>query len=56
MVKRFIEGENVCVFLFGPSHSGKTYTLKGKTGLDRGIVPRAIEDIISIVKNSEELE
>lgn len=42
------------MLLFGPTESGKTHTLKGKTGMDRGILPRAVEDIFNIVKNSEE--
>jgi hypothetical protein len=51
VVKNFIEGENGCVLLFGPTEGGKTYTLKGKTGIERGILPRAIEDIFNIVRN-----
>lgn len=53
-VKSFVEGENACILLFGPTESGKTHTLKGKTGMERGILPRAVEDIFNIVKNSEE--
>jgi hypothetical protein len=40
--------------LFGPTESGKTFTLKGKTGMDRGILPRAVEDMFNIVRNSED--
>ena len=29
MVHSFIEGNNQCVVLFGPSQCGKTYTIKG---------------------------
>lgn len=54
IVKSFVEGENACVLLFGPTESGKTYALKGKTGMERGILPRAVEDVFNIVKNSEE--
>jgi hypothetical protein len=54
VVKSFVEGENACILLFGPTESGKTYTLKGKTGMERGILPRAVEDVFNIVKNSEE--
>lgn len=39
--------------LFGPTDGGKTFTLKGKTGVERGILPRAVEDIFSIVRSSE---
>ena len=42
--------------MFGPTDSGKTFTLKGKTGIERGILPRAVEDIFNIVRNSEERE
>jgi hypothetical protein len=42
--------------LFGPTEAGKTYSLKGKTGIERGILPRAVEDIFNIVRNSEERE
>jgi hypothetical protein len=53
-IRSFIEGENACVILFGPTEGGKTHTLKGKTGIERGILPRAVEDIFNIVRNSEE--
>ena len=52
-VKAFVEGESACVLLFGPTDGGKTFTLKGKTGVERGILPRAVEDIFAIVRNSE---
>ena len=55
VVQAFIEGENGTVLFFGPSQSGKTYSLHGKAGKERGVVPRAIEDILSIVKNSYEI-
>ena len=42
MIDKFIKGQNGCVFLFGPSSSGKTYTLKGGQGIEKGIVPRSI--------------
>ena len=54
VVKSFIEGENGSVILFGPTEGGKTYTLKGKTGLERGILPRAVEDMFNILRNSED--
>ena len=55
MVQSFVEGENGTVIFFGPSQSGKTYSLHGKAGKERGVVPRAIEDILSIVKNTYEI-
>ena len=55
-VKSFVEGENACIVMFGPTDGGKTYTLKGKTGVERGILPRAIEDIFNIVRNSSDAD
>ena len=52
MVQSFIEGESGTVAFFGPSQSGKTYTMHGKAGKERGVVPRAIEEILAIVKNT----
>ena len=58
VVKSFIEGESGSVIIFGPTNGGKTFSLKGKAGADRGLVPRAIEDIFSIIKaaNNEDLD
>lgn len=55
IVKNFIEGDNGCVVLFGPTEGGKSHTLKGKTGSERGVLPRAVEDIFQIVRNSEDI-
>ena len=43
------------MLFFGPSQSGKTYSLHGKAGKERGVVPRAIEDVLNIVKNTYEI-
>lgn len=51
IVHNFVEGVNGCVLMFGPSDCGKTYTLKGGQGSERGIVPRAIEEVLSFVNN-----
>ena len=51
-MQSFVEGENGCVLFFGPSQSGKTFSLNGKAGKERGVVPRAVEDVLSIVKNT----
>ena len=54
LVNSFVEGENATVVFFGPSQSGKTYALHGKAGKDRGVVPRAVEDVLAIAKNTFE--
>lgn len=50
MVSSFVEGENGTVATFGPTQSGKTFTLYGKIGVQRGVIPRAVEDVLNIVK------
>lgn len=48
-VSDFISGKNASVILFGPTSSGKTYTLQGKSGINnhKGLLYRAVEDILS---------
>lgn len=48
-----MEGTSATVLLFGPSNCGKTYTLKGGQGSERGIVPRAIEDILGLIRQPD---
>lgn len=53
IVHNFIEGRNGCIVLLGPSDCGKTFTLKGGQGAERGLAPRAIEDVLAIIKNRD---
>ena len=54
LVQGFVEGENGTVLAFGPTQSGKTFTLHGKVGVQRGVIPRAVEVILSIIKASSD--
>ena len=49
-----LEGYNSTIFAYGQTGTGKTFTMEGFTydNLDssRGIIPRTIEDILSILK------
>lgn len=56
IVHNFIEGQNGTVLLFGPSASGKTYTLKGGQGSERGLIPRAVDEILQLIKGQENRE
>lgn len=38
---------SVLLFCFGPSNSGKTYTVVGNEGDSRGVLVRAIEDVLA---------
>jgi hypothetical protein len=48
-VRQFIEGDNGCAIFFGPSGSGKSYTMQGKQGAHRGVIPRAVEEILTLI-------
>lgn len=51
-VNGLLKGQSTCVVLFGPSHSGKTYTLKGSFTAynERGLAVRAVEDLLGKIK------
>lgn len=48
-----LEGYNATIFAYGQTGTGKTYTMEGfkysLTDDNRGIIPRAIEDIFSYI-------
>jgi hypothetical protein len=48
-VRQFVEGNSGCVVFFGPSGSGKSYAMQGKTGTHRGVIPRAIEEVLTLI-------
>eukprot|EP00878_Enallax_costatus_P035224 GHUV01039231.1.p1 GENE.GHUV01039231.1~~GHUV01039231.1.p1 ORF type:complete len:419 (+),score=96.69 GHUV01039231.1:574-1830(+) len=56
LIRKFIEGYNVCVLAFGATGSGKTTTLEGGRGKDRrgssdgdGLVHLAIDELFELV-------
>jgi kinesin family protein C1 len=51
-VQSALDGYNVCLFSYGQTGSGKTHTMQGSgTGVMRGIIPRAVEQILGQIKN-----
>ena len=44
------------VLLFGTTHSGKSHTLRGGKGKERGIILRAAESIIGLIGRGPEYE
>ena len=49
-VQSALDGFHVCLFSYGQTGSGKTHTMQGSgTGQMRGIIPRAVEQILSQV-------
>ena len=53
MIDEFLNGKNGSVLIFGPSSSGKTYTLKGGQGVEKGVVPRAVHHILDAIQNQD---
>lgn len=50
-VQSALDGYNVCLFSYGQTGSGKTHTMQGSgTGVMRGIIPRAVEQILGQIK------
>lgn len=50
-VQSALDGYNVCLFSYGQTGSGKTHTMQGcGNGAMRGIIPRAVEQILSQTK------
>ncbi len=47
LVQTALDGNQVCIFAYGQTSSGKTFTMNGAKGAHRGIIPRAIETIFA---------
>lgn len=45
IVDRALDGHPSVVIAYGPSQTGKSYTLLGDEGNDRGLIPRVVEDL-----------
>ena len=46
-------GKNSCIIQFGPSDSGKTYSLRNPDPLDQGIIYRSLNDIFNFLEISK---
>lgn len=53
-VQSALDGYHVCLFSYGQTGSGKTHTMQGSGNSNmRGIIPRAVEQILSQVKSMQ---
>lgn len=50
LVQDFLSGQNCLLFAYGSTGSGKTFTVQGGAGEDAGVLPRAIDVILSSVR------
>ena len=49
-----IEGYNVCIFAYGQTSSGKTYTMKGNQQ-DPGIIPRSLAELYNAIERQHKV-
>ena len=64
LVQSALDGYSCCVFAYGQTGSGKTYTMEGPAGAspealgadpqERGVIPRAVEQIFAAVERLKE--
>nr|XP_015216693.1 PREDICTED: kinesin-like protein KIF1A isoform X4 [Lepisosteus oculatus] len=53
MLEHAFEGYNVCIFAYGQTGAGKSYTMMGKQEKDQqGIIPQLCEDLFSRINDS----
>jgi kinesin family protein C1 len=57
VVKSVLDGQKVCVFAYGQTGTGKTFTMKGGSEDKQGIIPRSMELIFKMVseQNSDKI-
>eukprot|EP00949_MAST-11_sp_MAST-11-sp1_P002229 g2229.t1 len=56
LLTKALDGFNCCIFAYGQTSSGKTYTMQGEHGLP-GIIPRLTQELFSFIEeNHEETE
>ena len=51
--EKFFKGENLLIFSYGVTNSGKTYTMQG-TNANPGLIPRTLDVIFNAIKDNME--
>ena len=48
-----INGKNVCIFAYGPTGTGKTFTMMGDGSEEnKGLAPRILEKIFNLIEEN----
>ncbi|KAL4203122.1 hypothetical protein AMTRI_Chr01g102390 [Amborella trichopoda] len=53
VIKAALDGYNVCIFAYGQTGTGKTFTMEGRPDCP-GVVPRAIKTLFSLASDSNQ--
>lgn len=51
MLEHAFEGYNICIFAYGQTGAGKSYTMMGRSD-DEGLIPRICRDLFDRISNS----
>ena len=54
IIENVLEGYNGTIFAYGQTGTGKTHTMTGATGDEKGIMPRSFEDIFEKIEGDSE--
>ena len=54
IVLSILEGYNGSIIAYGQTGTGKTYSIEGGEGIDRGIIPRCSEDIFEYIEKESD--
>lgn len=50
LIQTSLDGYNVCIFAYGQTGTGKTWTITGKPGQEEGLLPRAIRQVFAVAE------
>ncbi|ESN92628.1 hypothetical protein HELRODRAFT_69372 [Helobdella robusta] len=57
MLEHAMDGYNVCIFAYGQTGAGKSYTMMGRCDPGQsGIIPQLCEDLFNRIKNKESMD
>lgn len=54
LIQSALDGYSACIFAYGQSGAGKTYTMEGRDGPDAGVIPRTLVQIFESAANLSE--
>uniref|UniRef100_A0A7S1PI74 Kinesin motor domain-containing protein n=1 Tax=Percolomonas cosmopolitus TaxID=63605 RepID=A0A7S1PI74_9EUKA len=55
LIQSSLDGYNVCIFAYGQTGTGKTWTITGKPGKDEGLLPKAVREAYAVAQKKSKL-